>query len=145
MLESAKSTPAEDLNSAVDRLLAEGAGEGQITEMVVERMRARRITDTKEIVAFLDRIETPPEDEGDTIYEPGELPEGLIDLPSAAKKYGIPGSTLRSWIQLGRLSRLGRLRAPAAGGGYVVVRQADIEHCRDNPRKRGPKPKAHSF
>ena len=78
----------------------------------------------------------------DVIYEPGELPDGLIDLPSASKKYGIPGSTLRNWIRRGKLAAEGRLRAPAAGGGYVVVSQAGIEYCRDHPRKTGRKKRA---
>ena len=75
----------------------------------------------------------------DVIYEPGNLPEGLIDLPSASKKYGIKVGTLRSWVHVGKLPRMGRLRGRAPGGGYIVTRDADIEYCRDHPRKRGPK------
>ena len=143
MVESAKSTPAEDLNSVVDRLLAEGADGAQIAEMVAQRIAAHPQVETaSDIADYLENADTTP-DNGE---RPGELPiytelpEGLIDLPSAAKKYGIPGSTLRTWIQLGRLQRIARLKAPAAGGGYVVVRMADIEHCRENPRKPGRKP-----
>jgi len=76
-----------------------------------------------------------PKDTDDVIYEPGELPEGLIDLPSASKQYGIPGSTLRNWVARGKLPRCGRVRARAAGGGYIVTEMAAIEYCRDNPRK----------
>ena len=72
---------------------------------------------------------------GEVIYEPGELPEGLIDLPSASKKYGIKVGTLRQWIHVGKLPRKGRLRAPAKGGGYIVTDEAQIVYCRDNPRK----------
>ena len=75
----------------------------------------------------------------DVIYEPGNLPEGLIDLPSASKKYGIPVKTLRSWVHRGKLPRRGRLRARAAGGGYIVTEQAAILYCREHPRKPGPK------
>ena len=71
----------------------------------------------------------------DVLYEPGNLPEGLIDLPSAAKKYGIPVATLRRWIQREKLPRRGRLRGRAPGGGYIVTEEAMILHCRDNPRK----------
>lgn len=50
-----------------------------------------------------------------------KLPEGLIDLPTASKRYGIPVSTMRRWGYRGKLPRLGRLRASAAGGGYIVT------------------------
>jgi len=69
------------------------------------------------------------------IYEPGELPEGLIDLPSASKKYGIKVGTLRQWVHVGKLPRRGRMRARAPGGGYIVTEEAMIVYCRDNPRK----------
>ncbi len=80
-----------------------------------------------------------PTELDDVVYEPGNLPEGLIDLPSASKKYGIKVGTLRYWVHVGKLPRKGRLRAPAAGGGYIVTEDAMIPYCRDNPRKRGPK------
>ena len=70
-----------------------------------------------------------------------ELPPGLIDLPSASRKYGIREGTLRQWVHVGKLPRRGRLRGPAAGGGFVVTEEALIPYCRDNPRKPGPKPK----
>jgi hypothetical protein len=76
-----------------------------------------------------------PVEQGDVIYEPGELPEGLIDLPSASKKYGIRVDTLRRWVQRGKLPRRGRMRARSPGGGYIVTVEAEILYCRDNPRK----------
>ena len=82
-----------------------------------------------------------PAEPEDVIYEPGELPKGLIDLPSASKKYGIKPATLRSWVHVGKLTRRGRLKARARGGGYIVVATTDVEYCRDHPRKRGPKPR----
>ena len=133
MVESAKSTPAEDLNSAVVRLLAEGADGAHIHEMVAERIAT--VESPADIVNALASAETPPEDEGDVIYEPGALPEGLIDLPSAAKKYGMKVTTLRQWVQRGKLPRCGRLRGKAAGGGYIVTEEAGILYCRDHPRK----------
>ena len=80
-----------------------------------------------------------PTESDDVIYEAGNLPEGLIDLPSASKKYGIPVKTLRSWVHRGKLPRCGRVRARAAGGGYIVTIDDEIPRCRDNPRKPGPK------
>ena len=76
-----------------------------------------------------------PENTDDVMYEPGELPDGLIDLPSASKKFGIPVRTLQSWIHRGKLPRRGKLRARSPGGGYTVTEQAAILYCRDNPRK----------
>ena len=73
------------------------------------------------------------------IYEPGELPEGLIDLPSASKKYGIPVRTLGAWVRRGKLPKRGRLRARSPGGGYIVTVEAMIPYCRDNPLKTGRK------
>ena len=85
-----------------------------------------------------------PKDADDVIYEPGALPEGLIDLPSASKKYGISVVTLRSWVQRGKLPRLGRLRGASPGRGYIVTDDAMIPYCRDNPRKTGRKKLASS-
>lgn len=83
-------------------------------------------------------------EQSDVIYEPGELPEGLIDLPSASKQYGISVVTLRSWVQRGELPRLGRLRARSPGGGCVVTDEASIVYCRDHPQKGGRKKLASS-
>ena len=80
-----------------------------------------------------------PTESDDVIYEAGNLPEGLIDLPTASKKYGIRVETLRRWIQRGKLPKCGRLRARAPGGGYILTVESEILYCRDNPRKRGPK------
>ena len=80
-----------------------------------------------------------PVEPDDIIYEPGNLPEGLIDLPSASKRYGISGNTLRAWVRRGKLPEVGRLRGPTARGGYIVTVEAEILRCRDNPRKPGPK------
>ena len=144
MVESGKSTLTEDLQSAIDQALRSGMDAEAIAHMVAERIKATRVSDAKDIVGVLDAPETTPEDTGAVIYEPGELPDGLIDLPSAAKKYGIPVRTLQSWVHRGRLSRRGKLRARSPGGGYTVVIAADIEYCRDHPRKRGRKKNANS-
>ena len=134
MVESGKSTLTEDLQSVIDLALRSGMDEKAIARMVAER--ALTLND---VVRNGLAVETSPEDAGDVIYEPGELPDGLIDLPSAAKKYEIKVKTLRRWVELGKLPRRGRLRAPAAGGGYIVTVEALIPYWRDHPRKRGRK------
>ena len=55
-----------------------------------------------------------------------ELPDGLIDVPTAARKYGRSTGTLRVWARSGLLTVVGRLRASAPGGGYLVVREVDV-------------------
>ena len=130
MVESGKSSPNEELRDAIDQALQSGVDEKAIAQMVAER--ALTLNDVARNGLA---VETPPENAGDVIYEPGGLPEGLIDLPSAAKKYGIKPATLRMWVQRGRLPRRGRLRGPSPGRGYIVAAIADIEYCRDNPRK----------
>ena len=128
MVESDKSSPTEGLRSALDQALRSGMRADEIEQMVAVTL-SELASDT------LAAPETPPEDVGVVIYEPGELPEGLIDLPSAAKKYGIKVATLRQWVNRGKLPRCGRVRARAAGGGYIVTVEAEIIHCRDNPQK----------
>ena len=71
----------------------------------------------------------------DTVFT--ELPDGLIDIPTAAKKHGINPSTLRTWIQKGYITVVGRLRAPARGGGYSVVDEQKLLEYAQNPVRRG--------
>ena len=146
MVELGKSTlTRQDLISVIKPAMEAGKDAEAIADMVAERIS--NVVDLDDVVTMLAEAPstyTPPNDEGaviydDVFYEPGQLPDGLIDLPSASKKYGIPISTLQSWLRRGKLQRRGRVRARAAGGGYVVTKEAEIVYCRDNPRKRGPK------
>ncbi len=127
MLQSArKSTAAPELEQAISEALARGVSRSEIARMITTI--ETKPTHTPDSV---------PADASEQIYD--ALPDGLIDLPSASKKYGIPVDTLRMWVHRGKLPRLGRLRAKAAGGGYIVTDDAAIPLCRDNPRKRGRK------
>ena len=132
MVESGESSLTEELRGAIDQALRSGMDVEAIAHMVAERALTLNELATDTLAA-----ETPPNDEGAVIYD--ELPPGLIDLPSASKKYGIPVKTLRTWVHRGKIPRRGRLRARSPGGGYIVTVEAEIEYCRDNPRKRGPK------
>ena len=132
MLESSKDSEREAFRSAIKRARQGGLSQDEMASMITAADNTER---------SLGNGSVQPTEMDDVIYEPGNLPEGLIDLPSASRKYGIKVATLRSWIQLGKLPRKGRLRAPSPGGGYVVTEEAAITYCRDNPRKRGPKPK----
>ena len=83
-------------------------------------------------------------DDVDVIYEPGQLPEGLIDLPSAAAKYadeyGVSEGAMRQWVNRGRVAKAGRVKAPARGGGYLVVNENELVEFMGQPRNKGGRP-----
>ena len=68
------------------------------------------------------------------------LPEGLIDLPSAAKKYGSTVYRFRAWVQRGNIEVRGRLRAGCPGGGYYIVAEEDLKRRLSEPPKKGGRP-----
>ena len=70
-----------------------------------------------------------------------ELPEGLIDLPSAQRDYGCKADTLRSWVRRGHLTLMGRLRGASPGGGYLVVSKCELERRLAMPPNRGGRPR----
>ena len=70
-----------------------------------------------------------------------ETPKGHIDLPGASQKYGVKLTTLRYWLRQGHIKRVGRLKAPAPGGGYVVVKESDIVKHVSAPKKKGGRPR----
>ena len=86
-----------------------------------------------------------PTEPDDVIYERGQLPEGLIDLPSAARKYGeeygASVDAMRQWVNRGRIAKAGLLKAPAPGGGYFVVRESELLEYMQQPRSRGGRPR----
>ena len=119
--------------AAIEQAREEGLSLDDMASMITAATETQRPTNS-----------VHPTEPDDVIYEPGNLPDGLIDLPSASKKYGISVVTLRSWVQRGKLPRRGRVRAPSPGRGYIVTAEADIEYRRDNPRKTGRKKLASS-
>ena len=70
-----------------------------------------------------------------------DLPEGLIDLPSAQKKYGCTRARFRNWVTKGQLKVHGRLRAPARGGGYLVVSEDELVDRLTAPPNKGGRPR----
>ena len=89
--------------------------------------------------AFQDHMPGFPQDDRDKVYT--KLPEGLIDVPTAAKKYNMATGTLRVWLRKGHLTLRGRLKAPATGGGYLVVHEAELAEYVAGPRNRGGRPR----
>ena len=73
------------------------------------------------------------------------LPPGLIDVPSAVKRYGCKNATLRRWIERGRLRAMGRLRGAAPGGGYLVISETELADWISAPRDKGGRPRKKQF
>ena len=98
-------SPTTVLTRAVAQALRSGHSPDDIRNMVTEVIN--------------DLSTPPPADAGDVVYD--ELPDGLIDLPSACRKYGVKRQTANGWMRKHDIPYLGRLRAPAPGGGYNVT------------------------
>lgn len=76
---------------------------------------------------------------GDVVYD--TLPDGLIDLPSAMRKYDIKRPTLWSWVAKGHLKSYGRLKGSATGGGLILVNEQDLVQYMQAPKPKGGRPK----
>ena len=117
------SSAEQQFREAASIARASGLDELTLQSMVTEAYNAPQVNGAE------------PAPAAEVIYD--ELPEGLIDLPSAATKYGRPITTLRGWVHRGKLISVGRLRAPAYGGGYVVVDEESLKSVITNPPKNG--------
>ena len=131
----------DELRSAIDRALRSGIKAEAIADMVAERTIYHEVATPSDIIEFLNHHQdkTPPDDEGTVIYD--ELPAGLIDLPSAAKKYGLALGTLHQWAYRGKIPRLGRLRGRAKHGGFVVTSESHLVMEMSKPKNKGGRPK----
>lgn len=76
---------------------------------------------------------------GDVVYD--ELPEGLIDLPSAQERYGISRWSVYRAVEKGHINFCGRLRASARGGGYLLVDEAALVNYMASPKSKGGRPR----
>ncbi len=132
----------DDLIGVIDRALDAGVDADTFTDMVAERVKARRVSDADDIVGLLDADEMPPGDAGDVIYD--ELPPGLIDLPTARDRYGKNISAMREWVKKGHVRKVGLRRAPARGGGYIVVDEGQLVAYMNCPKNKGGRPKKSS-
>ena len=75
----------------------------------------------------------------DRIYD--EVPLGLIDLRAAAEKYACPISKLHNWVHTEKLQSHGRLKAPAPGGGYLLVSEFELIKKLALPPNKGGRPR----
>ena len=75
----------------------------------------------------------------DIIYT--ELPTGLIDLPSAARKYDLNRRTIRDWVIKSHLKVYGRLKGSAKGGGFLLLKESELLAYMTAPRNKGGRPR----
>ena len=112
----------EALVRAVDGALAHGLTQEEIMALVQDRAQG-----------------AADQDASARVYT--ELPDGLIDLPSAAEKYGLHRQVLRDWVLKGRLQIYGRLRGSAPGGGFLVLKESDVQTQIAAPKSKGGRPR----
>ena len=120
---------------AIAEALAEGVNERELQDMVTT-VAADQVAEQHEIQGLF-----PDFHDHEIIYTETEVPEGLIDLPAASKKYHCPVGTLQMWVHRGRLQTYGRLKAPARGGGYLLLREDELVHHMQTPRNKGGRPR----
>ena len=115
---------------AIADALAEGVDERELLDMVTT-VATEQLVEQPDILGLFPGPES--------IY--AEVPDGLIDLPTASRKYGLNRGTLHTWVHTGRLTVVGRLKAPAAGGGYLIVKESDLVEYMSAPRNKGGRPR----
>ena len=132
MLESAQPT-ADELKGVISDALAAG------------------VLTKDDILDMVSTAESPTSASGHTPAGPTigtddlpiytELPEGLIDLPTAARNYGCQLQRFYMWVRRGQLKAHGRLRASSPGGGYIVVSQTELATRMNTVREKGGRPR----
>ena len=85
--------------------------------------------------------EAAPANGGGKLPVYDDLPKGGICIPDVVKKKGVSRRTVHNWVNSGKLECLGRLKAPAPGGGYTIVSEAQVQRLIDAPRNKGGRPK----
>ena len=135
MADFGEGTANEDLRGAIDRALNAGLELDEIARVVAERAALFDKPQEDLSTDALQQFDQLP------VYERGALPDGLIDLPTASRKYGVNGSTMRRWVISGKIPSRGRLKAPARGGGYLVLSEAELVDYINAPRNKGGRPR----
>ena len=111
--------------------------EAEIRGTVAEGLSLGEIQDLVSII-----VAERPTDEphGDVpIYD--KLPSGLITADEAASKFGITSSTIRTWVQRGHISEMGRLKGSTPRGGKLAVSEAELTAHLASPRNKGGRPR----
>ena len=120
-----------------DTVLTKSATDA-IRSLIASGVEEKEIHD---LVTNVATQESPPRSEVDLeelpIYDKDELPKGLITVPAAARKHGRSRRTIQGWIRNDRLELVGRLKGSARGGGYMVVREAELVRLdKETPYRR---------
>ena len=113
---------------ALEAALASGLTQGDIVSMVAGAIKHA------EEVGCQSALPNFPTNGKPKVYR--ELPEGLITLPDAARKFEINRHTLRDWVNNRKIATYGRLRGRAHGGGFVLLNEAEVISYKDGPRLR---------
>ena len=121
------SSAEEPLRKAMAEARDAGMEKADLISMVADVYNAPQVNNAE------------PAPAAEVIYD--DLPEGLIDVPTAVREYGISRSTLSTWRRQGKLHRRGRLRASAPGGGYNVFSREDVLRLISAPVNKGGRPK----
>ena len=131
MVDSTRTT-ANDLRSAIEDALAAG---------VVTRDEILDMVPTIDPQPANGHETAVPATSADDLPIYTELPEGLIDLPTAARKYGCHLQRFYMWVHRGHLTCRGRLRAPSRGGGYIVVSEEELKTRIGSVSEKGGRPR----
>ena len=127
--------PLEEVGDAIDDALRSGIPVEEIRKFL--SMLEFRVYEHE--VGYQPTLPAFPDDDPDTVYT--ELPPGLIDVPTATQKYNLNRGTLRTWLKKGRIRVLGRLKAPATGGGYLLVDEEELLAHMSAPKSKGGRPR----
>ena len=88
-----------------------------------------------------------PYDEDEPVYKDitnyvyDECPDGLIDLRTAAIELGIAASLLNTWISRGHIKSYGRLKEPAKGDGFHLLKMSEILDYQNFRPRQGGRPR----
>ena len=115
------------IQQAIVSAKADGVSADDITEMVAV------IYEAHDDAPGTASVETEPVLEA--------VPEGCITLPQLIRDYGVRSSTLHTWIKAGKLRVVGKVKAPAPGGGYKVVPLNDAIQLIEGPTDKGGRPR----
>ena len=89
---------------------------------------------------MLPGFEPPPTEPQLPIFT--TLPYGMIDVPSAARKYQIHRQTIHDWIRYGHLTAVGKLEGHSPGKSSHILMEADLIHHKNTRRPPGRPKKA---
>ena len=120
-------TNIAELDRILRAVLSDGVSAKEVNQMVsVAEAATKNQSDTAPLVSGVQTFDV--------------LPDGAITLPDLVRDYGANRSTLQTWIRAGKLKVLGKVKAPAPGGGYRVVSLEQVLSLIEAPPDKGGRP-----